>query len=58
MESAVLGQYNKGNRDVYKRQEYWNLNYDLLEMVKIKFDEAGIEIPYEHLDVIVHEQKE
>jgi small conductance mechanosensitive channel len=41
-----------------KSDEYWNLNYDLLEMVKIKFDEAGIEIPYEHLDVIVHEQKE
>ena len=41
-----------------KSEKYWDLNYDLLEEVKLRFDEAGIEIPYEHLDVIVHRPEE
>ena len=31
--------------------DYWTVNYDLLEMVKAALDEAGIEIPYNQLDV-------
>ena len=31
--------------------KYWDLNYDLLEQVKIAFDDNNIEIPYNQLDV-------
>lgn len=31
--------------------DYWDLYYDLLEQVKKAFDERGIEIPYNHLNV-------
>lgn len=34
-----------------KSSDYWNLNYQLLEQVKDKFDENGISIPYNKLDV-------
>ncbi|MBC8610164.1 Small-conductance mechanosensitive channel [uncultured Ruminococcus sp.] len=40
-----------------KSEDYWDLNFDLLEEVKLRFDEAGIEIPYQHMDVIVHHTK-
>lgn len=32
-------------------ENYWDLNYDLNEKVKVKFDEAGIEIPFTQLDI-------
>ena len=31
--------------------DYWTVNFDVIEAVKAKFDEAGIEIPHEQLDV-------
>ena len=31
--------------------DYWNVFYDINEQVKLKFDELGISIPYEQLDV-------
>ncbi len=31
--------------------DYWTVNFDLLEMIKQKFDEEDIEIPYNKLDV-------
>lgn len=31
--------------------DYWTLNYDLLEQVKDAFDQNGISIPYDKLDV-------
>ena len=34
-------------------ENYWNLNYDLLEQIKTAFDENGIEIPYNKLDIHV-----
>ncbi len=34
-----------------KSSDYWELNYQLLEQVKDKFDENGIIIPYNKLDV-------
>lgn len=37
--------------------DYWTVKYDLLEQVKKSFDTAGISIPYDQLDVIVHNQK-
>lgn len=39
-------------------QDYWDLYYDLLEQVKRAFDQAGIEIPYNHLNVHVMNGKE
>lgn len=36
---------------------YWTLNFDLLEQVKQKFDENGITIPYNQLDVHVIDNK-
>ena len=33
---------------------YWDVYFDLLSKVKEKFDEEGIEIPYNQLDVHVH----
>lgn len=37
--------------------DYWGLRCDLLEVIKVKFDEAGISIPYPQQDVHMHEVK-
>ncbi len=34
-----------------KSENYWDLNFDLLEGVKTQFDENGISIPFNQLDV-------
>lgn len=34
-----------------KNEDYWNVNFDVIEGVKKAFDENGIEIPYPQLDV-------
>ncbi|MGL4653710.1 MAG: mechanosensitive ion channel family protein [Cetobacterium sp.] len=34
-----------------KKEHYWDVFFDLQELVKKKFDEEGIEIPYNKLDV-------
>ena len=34
-----------------KSSDYWTVNFDLLEAVKKEFDEKGISIPYNQLDV-------
>lgn len=36
-----------------KNDDYWTFYFDMLETVKVKFDEAGISIPYPQLDVHV-----
>lgn len=36
-----------------KGEDYWDLRFDLLELVKLKFDEEGISIPFNQLDVHV-----
>lgn len=36
-----------------KSSDYWTLNFDLLEAVKVAFEENGIEVPYNQLDVHV-----
>lgn len=35
------------------RTNYWSVNFELLEKVKIEFDQAGIEIPFAQMDVHV-----
>lgn len=37
-----------------KCSEYWDVYFDLLENIKADFDANGIEIPYNQLDVHVH----
>lgn len=34
-----------------KNSDYWDVNFDMLELVKKTFDDTGIEIPYQQLDV-------
>ncbi len=36
-----------------KNADYWTVHFDLLEKVKLAFDEQGIEIPFNQLDVHV-----
>lgn len=37
--------------------DYWDLYFDLLEQIKAAFDQKGIEIPYNQLDVRIVEKK-
>ena len=37
--------------------DYWNVYFDILEQVKDKFDEVGITVPYNQLDVHVVDNK-
>lgn len=34
-----------------KTENYWTIHFDLLEQVKMKFDEEGISIPYQQMDL-------
>ena len=36
-----------------KNEDYWTVNYNLVENVKTAFDENGISIPFNQLDVHV-----
>ena len=36
-----------------KNADYWDVNFDLIEQVKKAFDEKGIQIPYNQIDVHV-----
>lgn len=48
---------NLNVRPWVKAEDYWGLYFDLLENVKIRFDEAGISIPFPQQDVYMHEVK-
>jgi small conductance mechanosensitive channel len=37
--------------------DYWNVYFDTHEQVKLRFDEAGISIPYPHTDVHLHQSE-
>ena len=39
------------------RDNYWSLNYDMLEQVKAEFDKEGITIPYPQLVVTQKKEK-
>ena len=41
-----------------KNAEYWDVRFDLLELIKLKFNETGIQIPYNKLDVFIKQGKE
>jgi len=38
-----------------KTEDYWNVYWDLIEAVKIRFDEEGITIPFPQRDVYLHQ---
>lgn len=40
-----------------KTENYWDVYFDMTESIKNGLDKAGIEIPYNQLDVHVHEDK-
>lgn len=48
-------QVTLGLRVWSKTSEYWTVKFDLTETIKNKFDEAGIEIPFNQL--VVHTEK-
>ena len=39
-----------------KSADYWTVNFDVIEAVKKAFDEKGIEIPFNQLDVHIKEK--
>lgn len=40
-----------GGRGWVASEDYWAARWDMMEQIKLKYDEAGIEIPYNQLDV-------
>lgn len=44
-----------GGRGWTRTEDYWTAKWDITEAVKLRFDEAGIEIPFQQLDVRIHE---
>ncbi len=51
-DSAVV----MGFRAWVKTEEYWNTRWDMNEKIKERFDQEGIEIPYNQLDVHIREK--
>ena len=47
------GSIDIGMRFFVKKSEYWASKWKILEDIKKEFDEQGIEIPYNQLDVHV-----
>lgn len=44
-------------RSWVQRDDYWAVHFDLLETVKLTFDEQGISIPYPQMDLHVNTEK-
>ena len=40
-----------------KMEKYWDTRWELLEQIKLTFDEEGIEIPYNQLTVHMQEKE-
>ena len=40
-----------GGRGWTKTEDYWSVRWGIIESIKEEFDKAGIEIPYNQLDV-------
>lgn len=45
-----------GGRGWVATEDYWSTRWDMTEQIKMKFDAAGIEIPFNQLDVHVKQQ--
>lgn len=46
-----------GGRGWVATEDYWAARWDMMEQIKLKYDEAGIEIPFNQLDVHVKNEK-
>jgi len=53
-ESAVV----LGARGWLAAADYWTAKWRITELVKLSFDEAGIEIPFNQMDVHIHTEKD
>lgn len=53
VESLGESSVNLSARGWTKTEDYWNTRFDLLEQIKLTFDEEGIEIPFNYLNVNV-----
>lgn len=51
VESLGESSVNLSARGWTKTEDYWNTRFNLLEQIKLTFDEEGIEIPYNYLNV-------
>jgi len=47
---------NFSGRVWVKREDYWTVYYDVLDLVKVEFDKAGLSIPYPQMDVHVKQK--
>jgi small conductance mechanosensitive channel len=60
--SIVVGELGDSSVNINVRPwvnsgDYWPIRADLLETIKVRFDEEGITIPYPQQDVYMHEVK-
>lgn len=46
-----------GGRGWVASEDYWAARWDMMEQIKLKYDEAGIEIPYNQLDVHIKNEQ-
>ncbi len=53
VEELGASSVNLSVRGWTKTEDYWQTRWDLLEQIKLTFDEEGIEIPYNYLNVNV-----
>lgn len=47
---------NMGLRVWTKCENYWQAKWNIQEKIKLKFDEEGISIPYDHVDVTISKE--
>lgn len=43
-------------RPFVKKEDYWGVYFDMIEKVKLTFDEKGISFPYPQQDIHIHQQ--
>lgn len=58
----VLGEHSASSINFFfriwvKTEDYWEVYYNIMEKVKIEFDNEGISIPYPQMDVHVYNRK-
>lgn len=47
-----------GGRGWVASEDYWAARWDMMEQIKMEYDEAGIEIPYNQLDVHIKSEQQ
>ena len=57
MSQCDASSINITSRVWVKQDDYWNLHFDLIKEVKDTFDQNGITVPYNQLDVHITNEK-